>query len=166
MVGPEGDSFGSCIGRYLEALDRADREQSDVAEARTTRLTEKIAGLYAEIQILRAMGKQVEAGPDGQVSLTNSDARSMATSGKGGGHVGYNVQAAADAEHLRNRPAVQSRPLFIDLEPKLGVPDRLLELEIRHAVDDGTFLPWDLGKATGVPPVRCASKASVKSGED
>ena len=45
------------------------------------------------------MGRQVEAAPDGQVSLTDPDARSMATSGKGTGLVGYNVQAAVDAEH-------------------------------------------------------------------
>lgn len=87
------------IGRYLAALDRADREQSDVAEAHTTRLTEKIAGLRAQMQALQAMGRQVEAAPDGQVSLTDPDARSMATSGKGTGLVGYNVQAAVDAEH-------------------------------------------------------------------
>lgn len=87
------------IGRYLVALDRADREQSDVAEARTTRLTEKIAGLREQMKALQAMGEQVEAVPDGQVSLTDPDARSMATSGKGTGLVGYNVQAAVDAEH-------------------------------------------------------------------
>ena len=87
------------IGRYLVALDRADREQGDVAEARTTRLTEKIAGLREQMKALQAMGEQVEAAPDGQVSLTDPDARSMATSGKGTGLVGYNVQAAVDAEH-------------------------------------------------------------------
>lgn len=87
------------MGRYLAALDRADREQSDVAEARTTRLTEKIAALRVQMQALQAMGRQVEAAPDRQVSLTDPDARSMATSGKGTGLVGYNVQAAVDAEH-------------------------------------------------------------------
>ncbi len=40
-----------------------------------------------------------EAAPDKQVSLTDPDARSMATSGKGTGIVGYNVQIAVDAEH-------------------------------------------------------------------
>ncbi|WP_342153277.1 IS1182 family transposase [Methylorubrum sp. SB2] len=87
------------IGRYLAALDRADREPSDIAEARTVRLNEKIAGLREQMQVLQAMGRQVEAAPDGQVSLTDPDARSMATSGKGTGLVGYNVQAAVDAEH-------------------------------------------------------------------
>ena len=51
------------------------------------------------MQSLREIGKQVEAAPDKQVSLTDPDARSMATSGKGTGIVGYNVQIAVDAEH-------------------------------------------------------------------
>jgi hypothetical protein len=39
--------------------------------------------------------------PDGQISLTDPDARSMATYGKGTGLVGYNVQTAVDVDtHL------------------------------------------------------------------
>jgi transposase len=87
------------IARYLTALDRADRRDDDVAEARTVRLTEKIEGLRRQMQSLKAMVEQVEASPDKQVSLTDPDARSMATSGKGTGTVGYNVQMAVDAEH-------------------------------------------------------------------
>src|SRR3712207_9484115 len=51
------------------------------------------------MQALREMGQQVEAAPDQQISLTDPDARSMATSGKGTGIVGYNVQMAVEAEH-------------------------------------------------------------------
>ena len=51
------------------------------------------------MQHLKEIGQQVEAAPDKQVSLTDPDARSMATSGKGTGIVGYNVQTAVDAEH-------------------------------------------------------------------
>jgi transposase len=87
------------ITRYLAALDRADLHDGDVAEAKTARLKEKIEGLRRQMQSLKDMGKQVEAAPDGQVSLTDPDARSMATSGKGTGIVGYNVQMAVDAEH-------------------------------------------------------------------
>ena len=39
------------------------------------------------------------AEPDQQISLTDLDARSMATSGRGSGMVGYNVQAAVDTKH-------------------------------------------------------------------
>jgi hypothetical protein len=79
------------IARYLAALDRADRQDGDVAEAKTVRLKEKIDGLRRQMQSLKEMGRQVEAAPDNQVSLTDPDARSMATSGKGAG--GYNVQS-------------------------------------------------------------------------
>lgn len=87
------------IARYLAALDRADRQDGDVAEAKTVRLKEKIEGLRRQMQSLKEMGRQVEAAPDKQVSLVDPDARSMATSGKGTGIVGYNVQMAVDAEH-------------------------------------------------------------------
>ena len=87
------------IERYLAALDRADREESDVAEAKTARIKDKIAGLRRQMQALKAMEAQVRAAPDKQVSLTDPDARSMATSGRGTGMVGYNVQTAVDAEH-------------------------------------------------------------------
>ena len=37
--------------------------------------------------------------PDQQISLTDPDSRSMATSGRGSGVVGYNVQVAVETEH-------------------------------------------------------------------
>src|ERR671913_1992036 len=89
------------IARYLAALDRADRQGGEETEVRTTRLKEKIEGLRRAMQSLKAMEQQVEAAPDQQISLTDPDARSMATSGKGTGIVGYNVQMAVEAEpHL------------------------------------------------------------------
>jgi transposase len=39
------------------------------------------------------------AAPDQQISLTDPDSRSMATSSRGSGVVGYNVQVAVDTEH-------------------------------------------------------------------
>ncbi len=87
------------IERYLTALDHADRQDNDVAEAKAARLKEKIEGLRRQMQSLKEMERQVEVAPDKQVSLTDPDARSMATSGKGTGIVGYNVQIAVDAEH-------------------------------------------------------------------
>jgi transposase len=87
------------IARYLAALERADRQDNDMAEAKTARITEKIEGLRRQMRSLKEMERQVEAAPDKQVSLTDPDARSMATSGKGTGTVGFNVQIAVDAEH-------------------------------------------------------------------
>lgn len=93
------EQVDASIARYLTSLDRADREDSDVAEARTERIKDKIAGLRRQLQDLKAMERQVQDAPDKQVSLTDPDARSMATSGRGTGMVGYNVQTAVDAEH-------------------------------------------------------------------
>src|SRR3982075_1399304 len=93
------EQVAASIARYLRALDQADREEGDIAEAKTSRIKDKIAGLRRQMQALREMAQQVQAAPDQQVSLTDPDARSMATSGKGTGIVGYNVQTAVDAEH-------------------------------------------------------------------
>ena len=48
---------------------------------------------------LKALETQMPAAPDQQISLTDPDSRSMATSGRGSGVVGYNVQVAVDTEH-------------------------------------------------------------------
>jgi transposase len=89
------------IAGYLADLDTADRQEGDAAEARAGKLKDKIATLRAQMQALKAMEAQVSAAPDGQVSLTDPDARAMATSGRGSGIVGYNVQSVVDAErHL------------------------------------------------------------------
>src|SRR5215468_1542217 len=93
------EQVDASIARYLRALDRADREESDIAEAKSIRLKEKIAGLRRQMRTLKVMEKTVQEAPDQQVSLTDPDARSMATSGKGTATVGYNVQIAVDAAH-------------------------------------------------------------------
>lgn len=85
------------IERYLAELDRADREPTLVSEAQTARLKDKIAGLRAQVERLNAIGQQMQDTPDGQISLTDPDCRSMNT--RGSGIVGYNVQTAVDAKH-------------------------------------------------------------------
>jgi transposase len=89
------------VERYLAELDRADRDPELVPEERAEHLKEKIAKVRAQMKVLDAIGEQLAASPDEQVSLTDPDARSMATSGRGTGIVGYNVQASVDAtNHL------------------------------------------------------------------
>jgi transposase len=87
------------IERYMAALETADRQDGEIAEAKAVRLQEKIAALREQMQDFQALEVQVHAAPDQQISLTDPDARSMATSGRGSGMVGYNVQAAVDARH-------------------------------------------------------------------
>jgi transposase len=87
------------IGRYMNDLDRADREPATVPAARVSQLKEKIAAVTAQVRKLREIERQLLQTPDQQVSLTDPDARSMATSGRGTGIVGYNVQTVVDTQH-------------------------------------------------------------------
>jgi transposase len=88
------------VARYLSQLDTADlQEPSEALAAKTAHLKEKLAKLASELQRLKAIEKEMLASPDQQISLTDPDSRSMATSGRGSGIVGYNVQVAVDTEH-------------------------------------------------------------------
>ena len=85
------------VARYLAQLDTADRQEPSKALAsKTTHLKEKLVKLKEEMGKLAAYEKQMLATPDQQISLTDPDSRSMATSGRGSGVVGYNVQVSAD----------------------------------------------------------------------
>ena len=87
------------VARYLTELDRADRDPSLVTEARVEHLKDKLARVKEQAGTLRQIAQQLNESPDQQVSLTDPDARSMATSGRGTGIVGYNVQTAVDTKH-------------------------------------------------------------------
>ncbi len=93
------DQVEAGIARYMAAMETADRQEGELAQARSGRLKEKIAQLREQMAAFKAIEPVVEAAPDQQLSLSDPDARSMATSGKGTGVVGYNVQTAVDAEH-------------------------------------------------------------------
>jgi transposase len=88
------------VARYLAQLDTADlQDPSEALAAKTAHLKDKLAKLASEMQKLEAYEKAMMASPDQQISLTDPDCRSMATSGRGSGVVGYNVQVAVDTEH-------------------------------------------------------------------
>jgi transposase len=88
------------VERYIHQLESADRqEQTNAIVMRTKRLKEKIAKLKDEMDRLEGVNERRCSEPDKQISMTDPDARSMATSGRGSGVVGYNVQAAVDTEH-------------------------------------------------------------------
>jgi transposase len=88
------------VARYLSQLDTADRQEpSEALATKTTRLKEKLAKLAEEMRRLDGLEARMLAAPDQQISLTDPDSRSMATSGRGSGVVGYNVQVAVDTEH-------------------------------------------------------------------
>jgi Transposase DDE domain len=88
------------VARYLSQLDTADRQMPTEALAvKEQHLKEKLAKLKAEMAKLDAHEKRMLSSPDEQISLTDPDSRSMATSGRGSGVVGYNVQVAVETEN-------------------------------------------------------------------
>lgn len=87
------------IERYLNQIASADRHETDTAANKSERLKDKISRLEEEMDRLKKFEVRLLAEPDQQISLTDPDARSMATSGRGTGMVGYNVQAAVDTEN-------------------------------------------------------------------
>ena len=88
------------VARYLSQLDTADlQEPTEALAAKSKHLKEKLAKLEGEMQRLETYEKQMLASTDQQISLTDPDSRSMATSGRGSGVVGYNVQVAVETEN-------------------------------------------------------------------
>ena len=88
------------VARYLSQLDTADlQEPTEALATKSKHLKEKLAKLEGEMQRLEAYEKQMLASADQQISLTDPDSRSMATSGRGSGVVGYNVQVAVETEN-------------------------------------------------------------------
>ena len=90
------------VARYLHQLDSADRQDPSLSRtAKIDHLNDKVTKLKAEMERLAALEEEMLARPEQQISETDPDARSMATSGRGSGMVGYNVQIAVDtANHL------------------------------------------------------------------
>ena len=93
------EQIDESIARYLSEMESIDRQESALSEDKSQRLKDKIEVLKGEIARLKKLEAEMLAAPDQQISLTDPDARSMATSGRGTGMVGYNVQAAVDTKH-------------------------------------------------------------------
>jgi transposase len=88
------------IARYLSQLDTADRQlPTEALVIKELHLNQKLAKLKEEMAKLDAHEKRMLASPDEQISLTDPDSRSMATSGRGSGVVGYNVQTVVETEN-------------------------------------------------------------------
>ena len=119
------------VARYLQQLDTADRQEpSEALKAKTERLKEKIENLKEQMRRLEVLKVQMLASPDQQISLTDPDARSMATSGRGSGVVGYNVQVAVETtNHLiithdvinKGSDRAQLSPVAKEAKTTLGV---------------------------------------------
>jgi transposase len=91
-------------GSKFKAVNNRDRNfTKGKVERRRAQLEESVARylsqLDGEMKRLEAYEKKMLASPDQQISLTDPDSRSMATSGRGSGVVGYNVQVAVETDN-------------------------------------------------------------------
>ena len=104
---------------------------------------------------LKQLEEEMLASEDKQLSLTDPDARSMMTSGRGTGMVGYNVQTSIDAKHH----------LIIDLEvTQTGLDNGQLAKMVKSTkeaigVDDLTVVA-DRGYYEG-EQIRACDKAGI-----
>ncbi len=99
-VNKRKEQIEESIKRYLDALDTADRTQPPTEfQGKAAHLHEKLRTMREQMRRMQDIEQRLKHEPDGQLSLTDPDARSMATSGRGSGIVGYNVQMAVDAKH-------------------------------------------------------------------
>ena len=94
--------FEADVNRYIDEMIRVDRQETgETRSDHVERLARRYGRIRQEINRLKAMEENLAEAPDGQISLTDPDARAMATSARLGGTVGYNVQTAVDTEtHL------------------------------------------------------------------
>jgi len=129
------DQIEESVARYLSELDSSDRQGALVPEARTNRLREKVETLRSEMERMKLLAEAVKAAPDQQISLTDPDSRSMATSGKGTGVVGYNVQSAVDAWTIKC--LVLSKTLHVNP----------IRLRVLFAGPRAERFPWDFERS-------------------
>src|SRR3981081_456026 len=76
------EQIEASIGRYMAAMDAADRQEGEVAQAKSARLKDKIASLKQQMRQFRELQQAVQAAPGQQISLTDPDARSWPRAAK------------------------------------------------------------------------------------
>ena len=134
------------ITRYLHQLDSADRQEpSEAIATKVVRLKEKIGRLRQEMDRLAALDELMRQTPDQQISLTDPDSRSMATSGRGSGVVGYNVQVVVEAEHhlIVTHEVTNVGNDRAQLAPMAKAAKQTLDAEQLHVIADRGYFDSD-----------------------
>ncbi len=83
------EQLNESVARYLTEIDGADRDPVLLPEGRVPHLKDKLAKVREQMDALDVIEQQLKETPDHQISLTDPDARSMTSSGRGTGTVGY-----------------------------------------------------------------------------
>jgi hypothetical protein len=127
------------VERYIEEMVRIDRQEEGEARAeKVVHLARRYGRIRQEIHRLKAMEQALADAPDGQISLTDPDARAMATSARNSGLVGYNAQVAVETEtHLIVTHDVTNQGFDRDqLSPMATAAKAALGRDDLHAVAD------------------------------
>lgn len=89
------------IDDYLKEIERVDRQNTKESRNKIKNLKQRLAKVEKEAQRLELLEKELLKTPNKQISMTDPDARIMATRGRSSVIVGYNVQTAVDTtNHL------------------------------------------------------------------
>lgn len=149
------------VERYIQDMVRTDRQEEGEARAdKVAHLGRRYGRIKQEIGRLKAMDKALADAPDGQISLTDPDARAMATSARNSGMVGYNVQTAVDTEtHLIVTHEVTNQVHDRDqLAPMATAAKEVLARDELHVLADKGYFSsreiltcFDAGITTTVP---------------
>jgi len=95
--------FEDNIDLYLSELDKVDEiftsTGQHVPDQKIAHANDRLGALKKEVDFLKVMEKEIEQRDGKQVSLTDPDARAMASTSRHPRTIGYNVQNAVDTKH-------------------------------------------------------------------
>jgi hypothetical protein len=128
---PEPQCWAAMARKRLIALSRY--LETGTLAAKKTHLNEKLAKLASELQRLKAIETEMRAAPDQQISLTDPDFRSMATSGRGSVVVSYHGQVAVDTKTIvilgHGRPVSKKAELTEYRDMLVAIRDNVAKLK-------------------------------------
>ena len=87
------------IERYLTELNKADLNEASIQKITLEGFKRRLSQLNEEKQHLKKLQRRLMKTDDKQLSLTDPDAKAMATRKSGSKVVGYNVQTAVEPKH-------------------------------------------------------------------
>lgn len=95
------EKIDESINDYLDEIERVDRLDTQESKNKKAYLEERLVKVRKEAGRLEVLLQELLETPDKQISMTDPDARIMATRGRSSVMVGYNVQTAVDTtNHL------------------------------------------------------------------
>ncbi len=130
------------VSRYVDDMARIDRQEEGRVQAdKVADLARRYGRIRQEITRLKALDQVLADTPDRRLSLTDPDARAMATSARQSGMVGYNVQTAVDTEaHLILAHDVTNQGVDRDqLSPMAAAAKEAIQHNHLHAIADNGY---------------------------